>query len=240
MEWHEAVKFLSPYVVRISTPRGFGTGWLVSRSRVTKLCGVATAAHVIDDAHYWDEPIRIFHPESGKSRVLRASDRSVHLEPNLDSAALVFGSEDLPLPDNSPTLLEQDKFIKPGVEVGWLGFPALPNASLCFFSGRISAFLEETSSYLIDGVAINGVSGGPAFRLAGDTVEVMGIVSAYIPNRATGEALPGVAVVRSATQFHDLTTRFQNFDDAKRKESTPPDPPAQEALPESAKTRGSS
>lgn len=240
MEWHQAIKALEDHVVRIATPQVSGTGWLVSRSSTSALCGIATAAHVIDHAHYWEEPIRLFHSKSGKSVVLRAPDRSIHIEANLDSAALVFSLTDLPLPDTVPALVDKTKFIKPGVEIGWLGFPALPSADLCFFSGHISAYLESMSAYLIDGVAINGVSGGPAFYIRREggkpeEVVVMGIVSAYIPNRATGEVLPGVAVVRDATQFHDLAERFRSFDDAKTKETPPPagPPPAEPVAGES-------
>ena len=63
--WHDAVELLTPYVVRIWTPQGSGTGFLVSNSRTTSLCAVATAAHVISHAHYWEEPIRIEHQDSG-------------------------------------------------------------------------------------------------------------------------------------------------------------------------------
>jgi len=233
MEWHQAIKELTPYAVRIATPQGSGTGWLVSRSSTTELCGIATAAHVIDHAHYWDEPIRVFHPSSGKSVVLRPADRSVHLEANLDSPAIVFSLAHLPLPETVPALVGKTKFIKPGVEVGWLGFPALPAADLCFFSGRVSAYLHEMSPYLVDGVVINGVSGGPAFYLRCDSTLVMGIVSAYIPNRVTGGILPGVAVVRDATEFHDLAECFRSFDDAKSQESRPAEapPPAESTGP---------
>ena len=225
MEWHEAIDLLRPYVVRVSTPQGSGTGWLVTRSETVDLCGIATAAHVIDHAHAWDEPIRLLHVASGKSVVLRPPDRAIHLEGESDSAAIIFPPGDLPLPSAVPALVPQDKFIKPGVEIGWLGFPALPQADLCFFSGRISAYLGALFAYLIDGVAISGVSGGPAFRLKVEGPELIGIVSSYIPNRATGEALPGVAVVRDVTEFHGLAKRFRSFDDAKRQESAPTDPP---------------
>ncbi len=230
MQWHQAVDQLSPYVVRIATPQRSGTGWLVSRSTTSDLCGIATAAHVIDHAHYWEEPVRLFHPRSGRSVVLRPADRAVHIEAGLDSAAIVFPVEDLPLPAIVPALVDKEQFIKPGVEIGWLGFPAIPSAELCFFSGRISAYLQQQSAYLVDGVAINGVSGGPAFTCGKDSASVLGIVSAYIPNRATGDILPGVSVVREAMQFHDLAQRFRSFDEAKQQESPPSEPsPSPEA-----------
>ena len=107
--------------------------------------------------------------------------------------------------------------------MGWLGYPAIPRASLCFFSGRISAWVEAENAYLVDGVAINGVSGGPAFIITG--AMLVGVVSAYIPNRATGEPLPGLAVVRNVNQFHDLAQTFKNLDEAKAEEKPPTEPP---------------
>jgi hypothetical protein len=53
MEWHEAIEQLREHLVHISTPRGSGTGWLVSTSSTTDLCAIATAAHVVAYAHFW-------------------------------------------------------------------------------------------------------------------------------------------------------------------------------------------
>jgi hypothetical protein len=118
--------------------------------------------------------------------------------------------------------------VRVGVEIGWLGFPAIPEASLCFFTGIVSALVESQNAYLVDGVAINGVSGGPAFHLFDsetDPVYVMGVVSAYVPNRATGEVLPGLSVVRHVQQFHELAPTFASIDQARKAES-PAEPPA--------------
>jgi hypothetical protein len=227
MSWRAGIELLRPYVVKVSTPQGSGTGWLVSRSLTSQLCAIATAAHVIDHAHYWEEPVRLLHVASGKSVVLRHDERAVLIDDSLDSGAIVFYGPDLPLPETVLPLLEKEKYLMPGIEIGWLGFPAIERAGLCFFSGRISAYLEEASTYLVDGVAINGVSGGPAFHLVGSagSIELMGIVSAYIPNRATGQVLPGVAVVRDATQFHDISQKFLSIDEAKQQEKILTDPP---------------
>jgi hypothetical protein len=47
--------------------------------------------------------------------------------------------------------------------------------------------------YLIDGVAINGVGGGPVFAaLKNDQPQLLGTISAYMPNRMRGDALPGL------------------------------------------------
>lgn len=225
-QWHDIVDLVTPYVLRIWTPQGSGTGFLVSNSKSTPLCAIATAAHVIAHAHYWEEPIRLEHLVSGKTLLLRQIDRSIRIVDEKDTAAILFEHGELDFPVDVLPLVEKDKHFKPGVEIGWLGYPAIPRASLCFFSGRISAWIEDEEAYLVDGVAINGVSGGPAFTLWGGTLA--GVVSAYIPNRNTGEALPGLAVVRGVSQFHDITESFRTIDEAKAEEtpvSSPPPPP---------------
>ena len=56
VQWSEAVEILQPHVVRISTPGGSGSGFLISNGKINSVCGIATAAHVVDHAHYWEEP----------------------------------------------------------------------------------------------------------------------------------------------------------------------------------------
>ena len=132
-----------------------------------------------------------------------------------------------PFPADPLALIPKDMFPKVGNKIGWLGFPAIPTANLCFFSGRVSAWVQSLSAYLVDGVAINGVSGGPAFHVVEfdpGAVFITGVLSAYVPNRATGEVLPGLSVVRGVSQFHELAPSFASLDEAR--ESEPPaDPP---------------
>ncbi len=222
-EWYNIIELVAPYVVRIWTPQGSGTGFLVSVSQSTPLCAIATAAHVIAHAHYWEEPLRIEHQASAKTLLLRQPDRAINIDTSKDTAAITFERGDLAFPDNILTLIEKGKYFKAGVEIGWLGYPAIPRASLCFFSGRISAWIEAENAYLVDGVAINGVSGGPAFTLWGGMLA--GVVSAYIPNRETGEALPGLAVVRGVSQFHEVADSFRTLDEAKATETPATEPP---------------
>ncbi|MFZ5877009.1 MAG: S1 family peptidase [Nitrospirota bacterium] len=226
--WSKAVEIIEPHVVRISTPRGSGTGFLISNGKNNPVCGIATAAHVVDHAHYWEEPIRLDHVSSGKSLVVRRDERAVILDVVRDTAALLFNRGDLPFPADPLPLAPKDRFLKVGSEIAWLGFPAIPAASLCFFSGNVSAWLQAQGAYLVDGVAINGVSGGPSFHVAliedNPVVFVMGVVSAYVPNRATGEVLPGLSVVRDVAQFHELAPTFASLDQARSAE-TPAEPP---------------
>ena len=230
-EMFQAIEEITPHVFSISTQEGSGTGWLVSLSKVSTLCAVATAAHVVNHAHEWNLPIRLGHAKTGKNILLKSESRAIILGEGLDTAAIVFKYGDLDLPTQTLTLIEQGHHMKQGVEIGWLGFPAITRSGLCFFSGRVSNYIEGDNYYLIDGVAINGVSGGPAFRCGYENSELIGVVSAYMPNRVTGETLPGVAVVQDVTQFYGITQGFKTVDEAKSDES----PPEEVSRPE---TRG--
>jgi hypothetical protein len=228
MSWSQAADLIKPHVVRISTPESSGSGFLICNGKNNQICGVATAAHVVAHAHYWEQPIRIHHFSSGKALVLHKATRAVLLDQPRDTAALMFIRGDVPFPPEPMPLPPEDMVLRVGHEIGWLGFPAIPAASLCFFAGKVSAWIEERSAYLVDGVAINGVSGGPAFHVAsaGDhPVVVMGVVSAYVPNRATGEALPGLSVVRDVAQFHELAPTFASLDQAQSAEPAIEEPP---------------
>jgi hypothetical protein len=225
MEWFEAVDILRPHVVRISTPQGHGTGFLVAHASVRDVCAIATAAHVVDHAHYWEQPIRITSVASGRTVLIRPADRAVFLDEGRDTAAVLFETGELGLPNSPIELINEGSVLRIGNTIGWLGFPAVAGTELCFFTGTISALTQEDSAYFVDGVAINGVSGGPAFSIVGGAPFIIGVVSAYIPNRATGETLPGLGIVRDVAQFHDIVARFESVDAAKAEETSPAEPP---------------
>jgi hypothetical protein len=220
LEWHSAVDLIAQHIVRIATPRGTGTGFLVSHGKTHTICGIATAAHVVDHSHFWEEPIRIEHPRSGSSLLIRHNQRAIFLDSQRDTAALLFEKSTLPLPTETLSLAPDKMYLKTGNEIGWLGFPAI-SSELCFFGGRISAWLQNERAYLVDGVAINGVSGGPAFHITIGGILIMGVVSAYMPNRATGETLPGLGVIRDVSQFHELAPTFASLEEAKSEETPP-------------------
>jgi len=219
ISWHEAFEIVRPHVVRVSTPQASGTGFLVSYSSMLSSCGIATAGHVINEAHNWEQPIKIEHFSSGKSLVLRHDQRAIIVEEEMDTAAIIFDQGDMPLPPDPLGLIQETKSLRVGVEVGWLGFPAVSPQNLCFFSGSISAHIPKEYAYLVDGVAINGVSGGPTFCQLEDSVGIVGVVSAYIANRVTGETLPGLSVVRDVSQFQILIKTFKSLEEAKAREA---------------------
>jgi hypothetical protein len=232
----DAIISIKPRVVKISTAHGSGTGFFVSSSKDGSLCAIATAAHVVEHPHYWEEPIRILDYEAKETRLLRATDRAIFLEQGIDTAAVVFAPQNMTVPELNLPLTPEGKYLRPGNEIGWLGFPGIAPDVLSFFSGRISGWIQARKSYLVDGVAINGVSGGPAFWAPDPGyLAIVGVVTAYIPNRATGETLPGLCEIRDVAQFQELAKQFKNLDEAKENESAPPanPPPTPGEVPSS-------
>ena len=73
---------------------------------------------------------------------------------------------------------------------------------------------------MIDGVAINGVSGGPVLHATeADGIQIVGTVTEYHPNRATGEALPGLLIAQDVSHFHEVASRIQSIDEARKEEA---------------------
>lgn len=220
MNWDEIVEHVAPHVVKLETPNGFGTGFVCLYNQSKSMCGIATAAHVVSYANDWEQPIRIRHHSSGKSVLIKENERIVMVDEASDSALVMFSSSALDLPAVPLSLLPHDKHLSIGMNIGWLGFPGIDSETLCFFSGSISAHKQKQkyASYLIDGVAINGVSGGPVFfssETAG--VQVVGTVSGYMPNRATGDSLPGLLVAQDVSHFHEVARFIKSVDEERKK-----------------------
>lgn len=217
MNWDQVVKKVSAHAVKIETQSGHGTGFLFMYNDTNTWCGIATAEHVVSYADDWQQPIKIY-PQSGEPLLLPPQNRTIYRDWQTDSAVILFFKGDFQVPQIPLALLPMGKLIDIGAEVGWLGFPSVAPQSLCFFSGNISAHQKYRNAYLIDGVAINGVSGGPVLYLDNtDGVQIVGTVSAYSANRATGEALPGLAIAQDVSHFHNVANHVQSIDDANRK-----------------------
>lgn len=218
-QWHQVFKEISPSVVKIESPGSQGTGFVCLRT--DRFVGIATAYHVLQYADYWQQPIRVIH-QSG-TILLKEEERFILSGTDgRDSAILLFEEpSDLDFPQKLVQLLSPEKYPKVGVEVGWIGFPgAILSDNLCFFSGNISARID--SSYFIDGVAINGVSGGLVIHKTNSAV--IGTISAYIYNRATGEALPGLSVAEDVSNLHQIASEIKNLDEARAQQQTPAPP----------------
>ena len=218
LSWQEAIEIIEPHVVKIDTPRGSGTGFLFAYAESKLLCGIATAAHVVAESDRWQEPIRIQHFISKEEKLLKEKDRIIRLDLKLDTAVILFAKNKIPFPENTLTFVPKGKRLKVGNEIGWVGFPSVSPKNLCFFSGKISSWLEESKIYLVDGVAINGVSGGPTFYIDAKGIKLIGSVSAYLPNRVG--ATPGLSIISSVGHFQAVIKTIKDLDEAKKKKKS--------------------
>jgi hypothetical protein len=242
MSWNAIVERVTPYVIKIETPRGHGTGFLCLYNRDKSFYGIATARHVVSYADEWQQPIRLHHFPSKTTVFLKEDDRAIWDDVNTDSALILSQPSDLKLPEEPIPLLPSTVPLAIGTEVGWLGFPALASSTLCFFAGNISARQEWRHAYLIDGVAINGVSGGPVvYSTETDGVQIVGTISAYISNKATGDTLPGLSIARDLSHFHDSISQLRSLDEAREKRQSPDqqkaaneNPPSTEPTPKTS------
>lgn len=237
MNWNAIVDKVAPYVVKIETPGGHGTGFLCLYNQDKSFLGIATARHVIAEADEWQQPLRIRHFPTQTTQFFKESDRTILSDADTDSAVILISSGgDLKLPEDTIPLFPTSIPLPIGTEVGWLGFPAIAAHTLCFFSGSISARQEWRHAYLIDGVAINGVSGGPVLYLTETSgVNIVGTVSAYVGNKITGATLPGLAIARDVSHFHDMISMIKNLDEAKEKkqeqQTSNPPPTSDSSVP---------
>ena len=212
MSWDQAVRTVTPHIVKIETPDGYGTGFLAFWNHDRSGCGIATAAHVVKHADYWQLPIKI-GAQGQPPLLLQGADRIILLDAATDSAVVLFFKRELQLPDVPIALLPMSEPRGIGVAVAWLGYPDLEPNALCFFSGTVSHHLAARNAYLIDGVALNGVSGGPVFYvLSSGAVQIIGSVSAYYhANRST---LPGLLVAQGLSHFHEVAGHLRSMDEA--------------------------
>ena len=105
MDWNKVVEKISPYIVKIFTPTGSGTGFLFMYNADKTFYGIATAHHVIDDAEQWEQPIKITHYESGQSFMFKETDRVIFTNRETDSAVILTGKPDFPFPKEVIDLL---------------------------------------------------------------------------------------------------------------------------------------
>jgi len=93
--WFVALDEVKKHSFKITTPHGWGTGFLIANPEKGDICGVATAYHVVDHAHVWEEPTKLYHAGSSRGIVLRREDRIILTEPSVDVAVIVFKKKDL-------------------------------------------------------------------------------------------------------------------------------------------------
>jgi len=148
--WATALESVKKYTFKIATPDGSGTGFMLTAPNAQSICGVATAYHVVAHSHQWEEPIRLTHAGNGASTVLHTAERYIFANPEKDLAVVVCQNETFELPKHDPVLFPEDKHIKPGIQIGWAGYPAVAPNDFSFFSGDVSCFLQKELAYLGD------------------------------------------------------------------------------------------
>ena len=208
VSWSVAVKQMQGNLVRIETHGdGYGSGIIIPPPTDTPgNCCVLTAFHVIKLAYETGATITIRN-SSGVCIDLPSLLRTIFFVKDRDQAIVSFNAPNEFGSLHTMHFLSGDSHYNPGVELGWLGFPRLDKARdiPCFLSGRISAYLPEDEAYLIDGVSIHGVSGGPAFYCSDDgKVVLAGIVTNYYPNEVNNQAWPGLAMFRTVKPLMEL------------------------------------
>lgn len=159
--------------------------------------------------------VKIRNGQSQTPRLLPANERVIFMDYETDSAIILFFKGDLKLPEVPIALLPVGEVLSVGLDAGWIGYPVIQQFTLCFFSGTVSARLDARKAYLIDGVAINGVSGGPVIHCpASDRVQIVGCISEYHANRATGETLPGLLIAQDVSHFHGVAEEVKTIEEA--------------------------
>lgn len=199
------------------------------------------AAHVIGQADQWRQPIQITSDTEEKTVFLTAEERVVFIDYRADSAVILTFPPFLDLNKTAVELAPPNLALRVGKDLGWMGYPVIGNNVLCFFGGAVSAFMRDEGVYLIDGVAINGVSGGPVFwefysdQNSPPRITVVGTMTSYIANQSTGISLPGLSaatdvnhlhsVIQNIRDFKEAQERRQEFDAESANTAPPPTPP---------------
>jgi len=212
--WAIALDHVRPYVFMVETPKSRGTGVMLQLPSGDGHIGVATALHVVEEAITSSLPIRLTHCASGSRADVAPNQRHCAMNSKADLAMLIVHPGDQTLPRDALLRADGAMVLREGASLGWCGFPSVaPPGRLCFFKGCVSAILSEEASYLVDGVVINGVSGGPAFALEPEgRARLVGIVTAYKPNVSVGVPLPGLGVVRAINSYGALFDLMQKAD----------------------------
>ena len=196
LPWEERIPDVEKLVYQVHAGSSIGTAFAISIT-ISGPPGttLVTAWHVVKDVVDTDDPLEFVRHDGTLLSSLMDGPAKIYPigPPECDTALIqILTREPLHKLDEMPAIPLETQLPR-GARIGWLGFPGLVFPELCFFEGVVSGHLEEPPIYLIDGVAINGVSGGPAFD---QTKLVVGLVSAYVPNqRGEGVTLPGLLIV---------------------------------------------
>lgn len=197
MPWEKVVDRVERIVFRLLAGDSAGTCFAVSIGRLPETKSIhymfATAWHVVKDIAGSDQPIYMVAAD-GKT-VCEAKAGCYAIFPLgsevFDTALIMVKSpENIVSQNELLPIFGPEAQMPRGMEIGIVGFPGIVGSEFCFFKGTVSGYLNRPPSYLVDGVAISGVSGGPAFD---NRTQIIGLVSSYIPNQVDHyTTLPGL------------------------------------------------
>ena len=206
--WAQLVEEIRPHVVKIQTMNGWGTGFFCARIPKLNGVGIATAQHVIEHAEDWNQPLKLYC--CGKKPITLPWGQWLSLSHKSEDASVVvvLGDKVEPPSERLPRV-DSTKYLAEGHEVGWVGFPSVYPDGLCFFSGRVSVYDRPRERYLLDGVSIPGVSGGPVFYRDGKTkaLTLMGSITGYTRPGGGREAV-GLCVANEITKAKAIETQL--------------------------------
>jgi hypothetical protein len=194
----ELIPRIEPLVYQVHAGKALGTAFVISITGPvdgSRNAMFVTAWHVVKDVVQTHDPLDLARRDGTLLSTLTTGPAAVYpIGPPECDTALICAPMREPLVDPAALpAMPLQTMLPRGAEVGWLGFPGLVYPELCFFRGVVSGYREPPPIYLIDGVAINGVSGGPAFDRTG---LLAGFVSAYVPNQVSGgNTLPGLMIL---------------------------------------------
>jgi hypothetical protein len=198
MDWRDACDIVRKNIVKLSisdpanpTSFFFGTGWIsyVEGQKIK----IVTAYHVIEKFYQQKMPrLDLFFEKTKSILSLSLSQTNFFVDLKRDLAVIEINTT------------EQFKILpyatqntwRAGKEAGWLGYPEIYPTELAFFHGYISINDKIYNRYFIDGVSIQGLSGGPVFVYDDNqNIEVIGIITHYLANiNHVGLSLPGLII----------------------------------------------
>ncbi len=197
MPWDKAVDLAENVVFQIQAADSMGTCFVTSMGKTHKSVDAhyifATAWHVVKNVADSDLSICMksandkisFEAKAGHYQIIRLGSEV------FDTALIYLRiSEEIVPQKHLLPMLDWNLQMPKGTEIGWVGFPGIAGGEFCFFKGTVSGHIKSPPTYLLDGVAINGVSGGPALD---SRAHIIGLISSYIPNQVNQyTTLPGL------------------------------------------------
>src|SRR3989304_10399781 len=116
MNWDQVVQKVTPYIFKIETPAGHGTGFLCLYNDTKTIYGIATALHVVEYANTWKQPIRLTHYGSSEQLFLKDPEHIILTDWKTDSAVILFQKPAFELPRELIELIPLDTPLSIGNE----------------------------------------------------------------------------------------------------------------------------